>query len=76
MTASWNHRVCERCYLYGVAGAVEPAYDQAEGRVRKPALMNQSEVEPAMCCGCGGVTVIGLFVRADPTKMLCSANHN
>jgi hypothetical protein len=56
----WTHQVCDVCFE-----GLEP------GRVPARTV----ETKAANCCMCLEPTVSGIYVRVDPSKMLCRGHH-
>lgn len=65
--AEWNHRACERCFFDGHYGTNDA------GEFRMPVQVQ--EVEPGACCFCGGLTILGIFVRFDENLVMCRGRH-
>jgi len=72
--SKWNHRICADCWI-------RRAIIYGQSALRLPTLFNQAdcpEVEP--CCYCGAVLTnlihVGIYVREDPTELLCKGEHN
>jgi hypothetical protein len=71
MAVGWTHRACEKCYI---------DQQREEGYVKVPTLVSQAEVDNqanllqqlGRCCLCGGITVIGLYMRIDPATLSCT----
>ncbi len=62
----WTHAICERCWFDG------PGCN-AEGQYRMPS--RTARPEPGPCCYCGGLTIAGIFVRADGDTLMCLSRH-
>lgn len=71
MSGSWNQPICERCWidangefdLDDVAGVVT----QRLVSLRMPTVVREPSVEE--CSFCGNPTILGAFVRADPSSV-------
>ena len=56
---SWTHNICLRCWR------------RLEGE-RQPVTANQ---DLDTCCWCGEMNNDGIYKRADPAQLGCSAKH-
>ena len=61
MTVSpWTHRVCEACW-------------KKRGVTREPIRIPN---DSGHCCGCGALTISGIYVCDSPELMRCKGQHN
>lgn len=68
----WTHRLCERCYYDSDFGVITDG--EHVGAYRRPVQVK--DVEPSACCMCGGfVALTGIFVRKDPSELMCHGQH-
>lgn len=72
--AEWTHRSCERCFINRQIDAQDDGDQWVT--IKIPVLLNQqvmveSNEAVGECCFCGLPTVIGLYVRADPSTVQC-----
>jgi hypothetical protein len=69
--STWRHPCCELCWIAreGVWSEIEPGV-RALTSVRRPHRLIDAPIEE--CCVCGGPTISGIYVRADPATMPCS----
>lgn len=70
---NWTHRLCERCWFDARLDDGATFGMAADGSYRKPVQI--VDPEPGICCFCAGVTVTGIYVRADPDAMMCQGQH-
>ena len=60
--SNWTHPCCEACWvernLYYVNGEVA---------IRQPFLLKDPGIQK--CCYCGNMTILGCWIREDPTKV-------
>jgi hypothetical protein len=63
---SWTQPVCERCWIER-----EAVWDETDTEVLVGLRLPVRTMEPELerCSFCGLPTFIGVFVRADPTKV-------
>lgn len=63
---SWNHAVCEACWIVGPGRVVEEDGTEA---VRRPVQVRDSPLLP--CCLCLKPTIMGIFIRRSPRETMC-----
>lgn len=73
MSSKWNHRICERCWFDG-PGKV----DDVEGYLRGRIPTRVTDIAPALCCYCAGITILGIFRRDNPNNpnLACQGDHD
>jgi hypothetical protein len=59
--SKWTHAICDGCW-----GKRNP------GRLATVLINKNVEI----CCFCGEKTTAGIYVRAEPSKLLCKGKHN
>lgn len=72
MASPWNHRICERCWFDGPGKITDD--DGYTVMARQPTRV--VDYPPGLCCYCGGITILGIFVRKDPTVVQCQGEHD
>lgn len=74
--SQWTHRICERCWFDGPYGTLD------DGAYRQPTQI--IDPTPGPCCFCGGMTITGIFIRANPfspprddttSGVICAGDH-
>jgi hypothetical protein len=59
--SNWNHAQCEACWI-----TAETTFDDdGNALIRRPHRLVGPNVE--VCCYCGGLTIVGIYRREDPT---------
>jgi hypothetical protein len=72
--SQWIHRHCERCWFDRPTERTgRPFGVLPDGAYRLPHQL--VDPEPGMCCGCGGLTLTGIYVRTDPAHLPCAGQH-
>ena len=67
--AEWTHRVCERDWFDSDLSE----HSSMPGAFRMPTQVK--DVEPGLCCVCGGLCVTGIFIRKQQDDVLCQGRH-
>lgn len=65
---AWTHAQCESCWIHKNTTRT----DDGQVQVKRPILAMGSEL--TYCCFCGGLTLVGIFVRHDPKGVLCKGD--
>ena len=60
---SWTQPQCERCWI-NLNTAIDPTF---EVTIRQPVMVKDREIET--CAFCGEFTIVGIYVRADPSTI-------
>lgn len=60
MSKNWNQPKCERCWVEDETKFL----DDGDITIRMPAMVRESGIN--VCAYCGALTIVGIFVRADP----------
>lgn len=66
MSHGWTHAQCERCWILGNTTEL----DDGAIEIRRPTRLTEPELE--ICCFCGVVTIMGIYVRAEPDQAFCA----
>lgn len=66
---NWNQPICEACWIVNEGVWVQHPDDEVPvlQSVRKPVLFREAGIE--QCCVCGNPTIVGIYVRKDPTTV-------
>lgn len=59
--SKWTHSICDDCW------------HKKEPEIEPSRLV---DVIGNICCFCGLLTTSGIYVREDPTELLCKGVHN
>lgn len=73
--ATWTHRICEGCW-FNLKAHVERHADGSISFFTPLQLKPDPDEVIGTCCYCGGYCVTFIFVRDDPSAMICAARHD
>jgi hypothetical protein len=58
--SSWTHNLCRPCW-------------NALYGSREPSVVTNASLD--ICCACGNVNSVGIYIRYNPRSMQCGGNH-
>lgn len=68
---SWTHRICGDCWIKRELDSdAGRAMAEAHRVIRCPIMVK--DVPWGACCFCGGGTLLGIYIRHDPSKLSCT----
>jgi hypothetical protein len=67
--SNWNQPKCEACWIKDNCEVAVVEGEDVIVSIRMPVLLTHEHRDIKQCAWCGGPTLIGLFVRADPLSV-------